>query len=68
MADTKKQAEKRTAESKIALESDAEENYDMEMTILGIITGITGVLSCIVTVVIVLVRQSLEQSRASSEG
>ena len=40
----------------------------MEMTILGIITGITGVLSCIVTVVIVLVRQRLEQNRASSEG
>ena len=47
MADTKKQAEKRTAESKIALESDAEENYDMEMTLLGIISGITVVLSCI---------------------
>jgi len=68
MADTKKQAEKRTAESKIALESNAEPNYDMEMTILGIITGITGVLSCIVTVVIVLVRQRLEQNRSSSEG
>lgn len=70
MADTQKQAEKRTAESKIALESQsgAEMNYDMEMTLLGIITGVTGVLVCIITVTIVIVRKRLEQNRASSEG
>ena len=73
-AGTKKQAEKRTAESKIALEDNSEHGYEAEMTILGVVTGITGVMSCMVTLVIVMVRQKVDRARrgegkyASVEG
>ena len=65
LAETQRLAEKRTAESKIALQTVIVSNdNDVIMIIIGIITAIVTVLCCIVIMMIIILRHRRRYSRA----
>ena len=65
LADTQKQAEKRTAESKIALQSGGVAGPALEVVVLGVLAGVMAVLSCAAGLVVVVVRHARRQHNTS---